>query len=64
MIYLKPQEEAKSATSVGVAWWRVRTCPGVLTAFVDICRNLDGAGRVVDLVFEVGIVHKLQLQRR
>lgn len=36
----------------------------VLTAFVDVCRNLDGTGGVVDLVFKIGIVYKLQLQRR
>lgn len=63
-IYLQPQEEAWSATAVALTRQRVRTRPHVLTAFVDICRNLDGAGGVVDLVFEVGIVHKLQLQRR
>lgn len=35
----------------------------LLTAFVDVCRNLDGTGGVVDLVFEIWIINKLQLQR-
>lgn len=36
----------------------------VLTAFVYVCGNLDRTGWEVDLVFKIGIVHKLQLQRR
>lgn len=76
---IKKRGEGLEVTVMGVAFcvsdfctWTLTFPPNTnekkyfctLTAFVYVCGNLDCTWRVVDLVFEIWIIHKLQLQRR